>query len=69
MSFYDAYEARNACLHLQELADALSLTYDTSSSSKPKAQDNVQRLATARQQILETCNQLRDYLVSNGLQV
>jgi hypothetical protein len=55
-------------LHLQELADALSVTYDPS-SSKLRAQDNVQRLAAARRQILETCNQLRDYLVSAGTKV
>jgi len=48
---------------MQELANALAATYDTSGSSAG-SKDTVQRLATAREQLLATCNQLRDHLVS-----
>lgn len=49
---------------MQELANALAATYDSSGSNAGNSKDAVQRLATAREQLLGTCNQLRDYLVS-----
>ena len=51
-----------ACGVLQELANAMTATYEPGTSTT-SSKDNVQRLATAREQLLEACTQLRDHLV------
>lgn len=51
-----------ACGGLQELANAMTATYEPATSAT-SSKDNVQRLATAREQLLEACTQLRDHLL------